>query len=97
VDSAPRIGPRLLRAIERLAAKDWPIAEINRRVGAEAEALGVPRPSYERVRMLVHRTRRLRRQPTLAEVAVDVAFRARPPDAILDHVSGVGNPRLRGR
>lgn len=73
-----------------------PIAEIHRRVAREAERLGLARPSYERVRTLVHESRRIRRArgPSTASVLVDVAFRVRPPDAILDHVSGVGVPDL---
>ena len=72
-----------------------PIAEVNRRVGAEAERLGLPRPSYQRIRVLVHELRRRRRrQPTTASVLVDIAFRARPVTALLDHVSGIGVPVL---
>ena len=48
----PRYPARLLDVIERLSSERAPIAEINRRVGAEAERLGLPRPSYERVREL---------------------------------------------
>jgi hypothetical protein len=93
---APRISPRLLEALVRLDDKRVPIAEINRRLGAEAERLGLPRPSYQRVRVLVHQSRRLRRsRPTTASVLVDVAFRVRPPIAVLDHLSGVGVPTLR--
>jgi hypothetical protein len=92
---APRIAPRLLEAIVRLDKKTVPIAETCRRVGREAERLGLPRPSYQRVRELVHASRRIRRGPSTASVLVDVAFRARPPEAILDHVSGVGVPTLR--
>jgi hypothetical protein len=70
------------------------IAEVRRRVGVEADRLGLPRPSYERVRELVHESRRLRAQVTTGDVLLDVAFRVRPPDAVLDHISGVGVPRL---
>lgn len=93
---APRISPRLLEAVVRLDDRHLPIAEINRRVGNEAERLGLRRPSYQRVRVLVHHSRRLRRSgPTTATVLVDVTFRVRPPEAILDHLSGVGVPTLR--
>jgi hypothetical protein len=69
-----------------------PIAETCRQVGREAERLGLPRPSYERIRELVHEARRLRRGPSTASVLLDVAVRARPPEAVLDHLSGVGVP-----
>ena len=91
---APRISPRLLRALDRLDDPRLAIAEINRRLGAEAERLGLPRPSYQRVRELLHRLRSLRRQPTTSRVLLEIAFRARPPEALLDHVSGIGVAKL---
>jgi len=39
---------------------------------------------------VVHESRRLRAQVTTKHVLVDVAFRVRPPEAILDQLSGVG-------
>jgi len=85
----------LLEALVRLDDRLVPIAEINRRVGREAERLGLRRPSYQRVRVLVHHSRRLRRsRPTTATVLVDVTLRVRPPEAIIDHLSGVGVPTL---
>jgi hypothetical protein len=90
---APRISPRLLEALVRLDDRRVPIAEVNRRLGAEAERLGLTRPSYQRVRELVHQARRLRRfQPSTLSVLVDVAMRARPPDALVYHLSGFGVP-----
>jgi hypothetical protein len=94
---APRISPKLLEAIVRFDKTSRPIAETSRRVGREAERLGLPRPSYERVRELVHMMRRIRRGPTTASVLLDVAFRLRPPEAVVDHVSGVGIPDLSRR
>jgi hypothetical protein len=91
---APRISPRLLVSLDRLDDRSLPIAEINRRVGAEAARLGLRRPSYERVRVLVHKLRWMRRQPTTLGVLWDVAMRVRPPDAFLDQIGGVGVPRL---
>ena len=67
---------------------------MNRRLGAEASRLGLPRPSYQRVRELVHKLRWMKRQLTTIGVLWDVAMRVRPPEALLDHVSGVGVPRL---
>jgi hypothetical protein len=87
---APRISPRVLDALVRLDDRTVPIAEVNRRLGEEAERLALPRPSYQRVRVLVHESRRIRRRPTTASVLFEVAVRARPPDAFLDHVSGIG-------
>jgi hypothetical protein len=92
---APRISPRLLEAIVRFDDRAQPIAETCRRVGREADRLGLTRPSYQRVRVLVHESRRIRRGPSTASILADVAFRVRPPEAIVDHLSGVGVPALR--
>jgi hypothetical protein len=88
------VTQKLLEAIVRLDDPRQPIAETARRVGRVAEQLGLTRPSYERIRTLVHAARALRRRrgPTTGEVLVDIAFRVRPPDALLDHLSGVGLP-----
>jgi hypothetical protein len=92
---AARVPPRLLAALVRLDDRTLPTAEIYRRLGAEADRLGLTRPSYERIRVLLEESRRIRRnRPTTAHVLVEVALRARPPEAILDHVSGIGVPRL---
>ncbi|MDQ3823883.1 MAG: hypothetical protein M3321_11670 [Actinomycetota bacterium] len=94
---APRISHRLVEAIVRLDDPKVPIAETYRRVADHADRLRVPRPSYQRVRELVHESRRLRarRGPSTASVLLDVTLRARPPGAILEHLSGVGVPELR--
>ena len=94
---APRISHRLLETLDRIDDPKVPIAEINRRLGAEAWRLGLPKPSYQRVRELVHQLRRIRRRkgPSNGEVLFDIALRVRPPTALVDHLSGVGVPRLR--
>jgi len=89
---APRLSPKLLEAIVRLDDRKVPIAETYRRVGAEAERLGVPRPSYQRVRVLVHAARRARRGPTTTSLLVDVALNVRHPRDVFDHLSGIGLP-----
>jgi len=65
-------------------------------VGSEAERLGLPRPSYERVRVLVHALRTARRKaqrrPSTASVLLDVAMRVRPAEALLDHIAGIPVP-----
>ena len=63
-------------------------------VGRAAEESGRTRPSYERVRTLVHQLRLLRRGPSTGRVLFEISMRARPPSAFLDHVSGVGVPEL---
>jgi hypothetical protein len=93
--AAPRVSRRLVAEIDRLAAHDLPFAEITRRVGATAERLGLPRPSYQTVRVLVRRWRELNAGPDALEVLADVAFHARPPRALLDHAAGVPLPPAR--
>lgn len=94
-ESAPRITLRLLDAIERLSRRQAPIAEINRLVGAEASRMGLPRPSYEQVRVLVHTARRMRAATRpLSSVAFDVVTRTAPQQALLDRF---GEPRHRLR
>jgi hypothetical protein len=89
---APRIDSRLVAAAERLDDPRIAIAETNRRVGMVAGELGLVRPSYEQVRCIVHLARRRGRQPTSAGVLIDIAFRSRPPTALLDHLAGTLPP-----
>ena len=85
---APPLSDALRRALDSADDGHVPIAEINRRVGEAAQLLGVPRPSYELVRQAVHARRRERAEPGLAQVAIDVAMRVRPPEAIVDQLAG---------
>ena len=96
---APRIPRRLLDEIDRQSRRSVPIAEMNRCVGRAAAAMGVYRPSYEQVRVLVHVARRLRRgAPTpVSTVALQVAFRVKPPEAILLRLFEPPGRRLRDR
>jgi hypothetical protein len=84
----------LLAELERIDDGRLPIAEVNRRLGEWSERRGLRRPSYSRVRLLVHELRRQRSRPDTLEVLTDVAFRARPPEALLDQLSGIGVPPL---
>lgn len=86
--AAPRIGPTLLAAVERLDDEAVPIAEVHRRVAALASHLGYPRPSYEQIRILVHEHRRRGLAPTAGQILLDVAARARPPHALLELLDG---------
>ena len=72
---APRIPSRLLDEIERQSRRPIPIAEMNRCVGRAAARMGLYRPSYEQVRVLVHEARRLRKQ---APVPVSTVARRWP-------------------
>lgn len=86
--AAPRIGPVLLAGLERLDDESLPIAEVHRRVGALAEHFGYPRPSYEQIRVLVHEHRRRGLAPSAGQILLEVAFRSRPPEALLELLTG---------
>jgi hypothetical protein len=92
---AAKISADLLDTLVRADRRSTSIAETWRCVGAEADRRGLTRPSYERVRMLVHEARRIRRGPSTASVLLDVALRVRPPEAMVKHVYGAGVPELR--
>lgn len=84
VPSSPRISPLLLVALERLDDPYVPIAEVARQLGREADRLGLTRPSYDRVRELVHERRAALRLLAAVELLAAVTFRPdtdrpRPP------------------
>ena len=89
---APRIPPLLVARIEALADRDVPPAEIRRRVGADAARSGLSRPSYGSVRRIAAARRGQPRYPSGTDVLLNVAFRARPPEAILDYLAGTMAP-----
>jgi hypothetical protein len=96
---APRIPQRLLDEIERQSRRAVPIAEMNRCVGRAAGEMGLYRPSYEQVRVLVHAARCLRQRGPVpvSTVMRQVAFRVKPPEAILLRFLAPPAPRLRDR
>lgn len=84
VAAAPTIDPRLVAALARIDDPRRPIAETNRRLGAVAAALSVPRPSYEQVRVLTHDLRHRRMNvPSAWHLMLEIACRSRPLDAVL--------------
>jgi hypothetical protein len=89
VAQAPRIDERLVGALARVDDRSVPIAEINRRVGLVAEGLGLKRPSYQQVRVILHELRSRRRSPNFGKTLLDISFRTRPPTALIDDLAGV--------
>jgi hypothetical protein len=90
VTLAPRISHRLIEAIVRLDDRSRPIAETYRRVGAEAERLGLTRPSYQRIRELVHETRTARPRLSVSDVVRLVTMPLKSPDDALDRLQALG-------
>jgi hypothetical protein len=93
---APRIDSRLVAALRLLDDTRRPIAETNRRLGEVAVHLGIPRPSYEQVRTLVHALRASGPPPQAAigELLLDIAFRVRPPVALVEVLAGTEPSRI---
>jgi hypothetical protein len=91
--SAPRFDPRLQAGLEGIAAEQHSIAEIWRRIGELASFLGIPRPSYEQIRILVHEHRRGRLAPSTGEILLDIAVRSRTPDALIQRAAGTLPPK----
>jgi hypothetical protein len=91
--AAPRIDARLLAALTRLDDRSHSIADVHRRVGLVADWLDVPRPSYEQIRVLLNAHRRRPLQPGVGETLLEIAMRAKPPEALLDVLSGTAPPQ----
>ena len=87
---AARIDAPLLRELAGLVRRGMPAAEITRRVGDSAQARGLPRPSYARVRMLVLEQRALIvDEPTWGKVIEDVWIHHKPLDLLIDKHLGL--------
>jgi hypothetical protein len=91
IPMAPRISRRLVEAIVRFDDRSRPIAETYRRVGQEAELLGLTRPSYQRIRELVHEARSIRGGPTASDwLRLLLAPQTKNPDELIEALRGVG-------
>jgi hypothetical protein len=85
--AAPRLEDQLVRAIVLLDNRDVPIAETYRRLRGLAHQMGIPRPSYERVRLELRAARarddeRREKHRRARELAVQLAFNTRRADAV---------------
>jgi hypothetical protein len=90
VTMAPRISGRLIEAIVRFDDTRRPIAETHRRVGAEAEHLGLTRPSYQRIRELVHQVRNMRPRLSVSDVVRIVCTPLKGTDDALERLRELG-------
>jgi hypothetical protein len=93
--SAPRIDQRLLAAAADFDRPGRPIAETNRHVGDLAATLGLPRPSYEQIRAVVHAARNGRRVYGWTDALLDLSFQTASPETVFDRV--VNGGRAPGR
>jgi hypothetical protein len=92
---APRLDPRLHRALVKLDDPSRPIAETYRRLAHRARELHLFRPSYEHIRRLVRIVRRFRdlRPTDTFRVLFEVMYDLRPPTALVDHLLDAGRTR----
>jgi hypothetical protein len=72
--SSPRLDSRLRAAAAALDDADHPVAETWRKVGELAVGLGLPRPGYDTIRLVVRseRRRRAERREALEPVLADL-------------------------
>jgi hypothetical protein len=94
VRCAPRLDARLVAAIAQFDDAKRPIAETNRRVRRIAEKLGLPSPSYEQVRVVVHQLRAQKRDPAIGAILLDISFQRRPPEALVEALAGIDPPQI---
>jgi hypothetical protein len=90
--SSPRLSARLIAAAARADDGKRPIAETYREVASVAERLGLSRPSYESIRLVVHSLRARKRDPSLGEVLLEIDLGRRDPRQIVNAVSGTARP-----
>jgi hypothetical protein len=94
VASAPRIDRRLRRLARRLARTSSSIADVHRAVGRYAQSLGLPRPSYQTIRLLVHEHRaRLAARRATADLLIAVDLNQRPATDLLVLLDGLQHDR----
>src|SRR6476619_7687100 len=93
VVSAAPIEPVLLAQLVVRSREPKAIAEINRELGRHAAALGLVKPSYARVRQLVHELRAAAvddaHDPSWARLLLAGDLRARPALALVAKLDGV--------
>jgi hypothetical protein len=101
VATSPRLDPRLVAAAFALDDRTKPYAQTCRRVGAVADELGLPRPAYDTIRVLlrVDRERRDEIRRLLEPIAGDIVrgrFTAWDIDRIRD-VAALADSARRAR
>jgi hypothetical protein len=89
--SAPRLDRSLLDAIAAVDDPSVPIAETYRRIRELTAERGIPRPSYERVRLHIKEVRRRREQAKQArERLIAVALYRKPVHALYESLDDDG-------
>jgi hypothetical protein len=82
--AAPRVEERFLEYVVELDDRSLPMAETYRRVRMIAAQMGIPRPSYERVRLHLRATRlRGDERKRARDLALELAFNSRRADLVV--------------
>jgi hypothetical protein len=82
--AGPRVEERFLEHVVRLDDRSVPMAETYRQIRALAAQMGIPRPSYERVRQHLRSTRLREHERTRARtLALELAYNTRRADLVV--------------
>jgi hypothetical protein len=82
--AGPRVESRFLDGVVRLDDRSVPIAETYRRVRDLAAQMGIPRPSYERVRQHLRASRNRQNERRKArDLVLELAYNTRSADAVM--------------
>ena len=88
--AGPRVRKRFLKGVGKLDDRAVPIAETYRRTRDLALQMGIPRPSYERVRQQVQRSReREEERRRTRELILHLAYNTRPADKVVEELLGL--------
>ena len=98
--AAPRVERALLESAVALDDGSVPVAETYRLLRDVAEQLGVPRPSYERIRTHLRVARQLEVEQRLVrervrELLLQLALNTRPADSVVRELLAIVDERER--
>jgi len=82
--AAPASDPRYLALVVALDDPATPMAETWRQVGREAPRLGLPRPGYHMIRLLVRSARAAAAAKEATKAAVVAVLKALPSPYVVD-------------
>jgi hypothetical protein len=88
--AAPRVERKFLKRVAKLDDRAVPMAETYRRARDLALQMGIPRPSYERVRQHLHAARRREEERRRTrELILHLAYNTRPADQVVRELMGL--------
>ena len=82
--AVPRVERRFLKRVAKLDDRSLPMAETHRRARDLAQQMGIPRPSYERVRLHLHAARRRdEERKRTRDLIIQLAYNTRPANEVV--------------